>query len=451
MPSPRGTLRAEVKLPGPARGALNSIPGVQLGPPEGQLPSASPTESMRFTLQVMAPNVAQGLFRRRPRAVAVAARLGTDGQAIGVVEGIRRAHGEGPVWVRVGRGRMLLVLAREDVRRVLEGSPESFAADPEAKRKGMAHFQPDALTISRGAEWRARRDFAEDVLDTGRPAHRHAARFAGVCRDETARLVAGSNGEIDWDSFNAAFWRITRRIILGDSARDDTALTEALWELMDQANGLPDDASPELPPFLRRIASYVDAADETGLVGLFAPAAASDEVRVERQLTHWLFALGDTAAANAFRALALLSAHPGSDELYLRACLQEAMRLWPTTPVLSRETTVETEWNGVWVPKGTQILISNTFNHRDPLREDADSFAPDNWLNGGRAAEDWSLNHFSHGPQECPGAGIALQIAATVLDELTRGGTPEAVGTPLVTDEPMPRTLDFFPLRFTLP
>ena len=46
------------------------------------------------------------------------------------------------------------------------------------------------------------------------------------------------------------------------------------------------------------------------------------------------------------------------------------MRLWPTTTMLSRETLAETEWGGVAVPAGTQVLIPNMFLHRDRERHD---------------------------------------------------------------------------------
>jgi cytochrome P450 len=450
-----------VKLPSVARGALNSIPGVSLGPPEGELASASPTESVRFTLQAMVPNVAQGLFRRRRRAVGAATRVDVDDRAIGVIDGLRRNHGHGPIWVRVGTDRMLLVLATADVRRVLEGSPRPHAADPEAKRKGMSHFQPDALTISRGEEWRSRREFTEAVLDTDRPEHRHSERFAVICRDETDRLLEeverNDAGELVWEAFNGAFWRITRRLVLGDGARDDDELTDLLWSLMEEANGLPDEPSEHLEPYLERIERYVDVGDRTGLVGLFGDAPAGDGVKPARQVTHWLFALGDTAAINAFRTLAVLCSFPREreraldDAAHMTACIQETMRLWPTTPVLSRETVAETEWNGVWVPKGTQILISNTFNHRDAERHEfADRFVPEEWLEGGSAAEDWSYNHFSHGPQGCPGAGIALYVCRSVLTELLDRRDAELVEAPFDPDRPLPRMLDFFPLRFAL-
>ncbi len=69
-------------------------------------------------------------------------------------------------------------------------------------------------------------------------------------------------------------------------------------------------------------------------------------------MTHWLFALGDTLAINALRCLALLAVYDAERTLAieeparLEACLQEAMRLWPTTAMLSRATVRDIEWDG---------------------------------------------------------------------------------------------------------
>ena len=146
---------------------------------DGELPSASLLESVRFNALVIVPNAVQGVFRRRRAPVGVATRRDVDGQAVGLIGGHAAQPRAGPVWIRVLRDRALLVLDVDDVRRVLEGSPDPFAADPEAKRKGMAHFQPDALTISRGELWAERRDFTEAVLDSreaGPPSGRSLRR-----------------------------------------------------------------------------------------------------------------------------------------------------------------------------------------------------------------------------------------------------------------------------------
>ena len=111
--------------------------------------SASLLENARFNALVIVPNALQGVFRRRRTAVAAATRANVDGQAVGLLAGMRRGHGGGPVWVRVIREPALLLLTPADVHRALENSPDPFASDPEPKRKGMVAFQPDALTISR--------------------------------------------------------------------------------------------------------------------------------------------------------------------------------------------------------------------------------------------------------------------------------------------------------------
>jgi cytochrome P450 len=439
-----------------------------------ELPSASLVEGVRFTVQAMLPNVVQGLFRRRRRAVAAATKLNADGHARGVIAGISRGHGPGPVWVRAGTDQMLLVLEADDVRRVLEGSPHPFAPDPDAKRRGMAHFQPDALTISRGDEWRNRRRFAESVLDTGAPVHRLADRFSVVVSEEVGALLLRVDraGRLDWEQFNRACWRITRRIVFGDAAADDEELTELLATMMDEANGLPKEPSDSLEPFLEKVDGYISTAAAGSLVGLFDEAPSDAETRVERQATHWLFAMGDTLAANALRALALIASHQteraevereleaigeaGLDAagvaslVYLEACLQEAMRLWPTTPILSRETLEEVDWDGAAVPAGTQLLISNTFNHRDPERHDfADRFAPQEWTDGD-AGEDWSFNHFSHGPQGCPGAGIALFVGKALLANLLLRRSVRLVEPRIDPARPLPDMLDHFAVRFAL-
>lgn len=425
------------------------------------LPVVSLADDLRFNALVTAPNVLQGLFRRRATAVLAATRLNVDGWAIGLVDGIRARMGPGPVWVHAGTGRALLVLTREDVRRVLEGSPDPFAPDPATKRKGMTHFQPDALTLSRGELWRNRRRFTEAVLDSREPHHRHAERFAAVARGEIAALVAVDT-ELRWDAWHAALRRIARRTVLGDDAADDEHVTDLLAKLMDEANDLRSEASPLLDALMVRLERYVDTAQALSLVSLFAAAPSDAATDATGQLPHWLFALADTLPINVFRALALLASHPtqravATDEIaaggelrYVQACLQEAMRLWPTTPLLTRETLEDIAWNGATVPAGTQVLIFNTFNHRDPAtHEFADRLAPEAWTDGD-ASDDWAFNHFSGGPQGCPGAMLALAIGAEALAAVLTAGEVRLLTPTLDPQRPLPRMLDHFRIRLEL-
>jgi len=425
-----------------------------------ELPSANLIENARFNALVVVPNALKGLFRPRRQALAAATRAGVDRRAVRFLRGMSRRYGPGPVWVRVIKDPALLVLSRDDVRRVLGGAPEPFASDPETKRKGMTAFQPDALTISRDGLWENRRRFTEAVLDTGRP-HRHGERFAAVVREEADALIGAT--EIAWEDWQRAWRRIARRVVLGDAARDDDELTELLGELMSEANGMPGEPSKRLPELMERIGAYVAAAEDGSLVGLFDQAPADGDTKPEAQVQHWLFATHDTLAINSFRCLALLASHArqrasamaelNESELggpYLEACLHEAMRLWPTTPMLARETVSDVDWDGTRVPACTQVVIVNALLHRDPERHDfADRFDPEAWIDG-TAADDWSFNHLSHGPQGCPGSGLALLLGRALLGRVLRERRVALVGSGLDPDRPLPHMVDFFGLRFRL-
>jgi cytochrome P450 len=406
-------------------------------------PSASLVDNVRFNEAVIVPNALQGLFKRRRMAVAVATKANVDGQAVGLLNGLRERHGGKPVWVRVVKDPALLLLSVDDVRYALEGSPHPFASDPAAKKQGMGHFQPHALTISRGELWADRRRFTEQVLETRRTNHALGRRFASVVREEVA---AALDGTLDYAALHAAFQRLTRRIVLGDGARDDEEITRLLAELMGQANGMPSKRSAEYEPFAAALRSYYERAEKGSLAGRAAAAESTPDTRPDGQLAHWLFAMQDTLSANTMRALALLATHPGSD---LRATLQEAMRLWPTTPLLSRETLVDLVWHHVPVPAGTNVLIVNAFLHRDPERlgEAADRFTPDGWAEGGAFAADWGLNHFSHGPQGCPGANLALLIGTTAMETVRDHGTLRPGKPSLPAAGPLPHMLDVFSIR----
>lgn len=430
---------------------------------DNYFPSASLLESVRFTTQIAVPNVVQGLFRRRRRASELADSLGIDHRAVRFYEELVNRH-EVPIYVRVGTTTMLLVHRPEDIAEVLQGSPDPFASDPDTKSKGMAHFQPDALTITRAPLWQNRRRFAEAILDAGSPPHRMAETFIHAVNEEADKLASSS---ITWEQINTTFQRLTRRVIFGDAAADDSEVTDLLTILMDEANNSPSTASPHLPELLDRVQHYIGRAEPGCLASLVGTAPKNEDTHPAGQLLHWMFAMGDTLPANVFRALALLASHHDHldlvrDELaarstsqevtpeYLTACLHDTMRLWPTTVMFGRVTTRDTTLHGVHVPADTQILIYNLGNHRNRDRVAfADQFSPQEWISG-NAAANWSFNFFSHGPQGCPGSGLALHLGTAVLARLIGRGFPRLYGATLSADRPLPPSLNVFDLEITI-
>lgn len=431
---------------------------------------ASVADGIRFTALVGVPQMVQGLFKKREMPTKVAALARAEAQGFELVEGLVKDHGPGPFFVRVGTDEALLLHAPEDLEFVLGGSPEPFASDPPTKRKGMAAFQPDALTISRGDEWRNRRAFAESVLATGQPLHPLAPRFLEVVRETVGGLVAYE--PLAFEDLNESFQRITRRVVLGDRAAGDRDLSERLGDLMAAGNSTPGKPAPGYDEFLSLIQAYVDDPDPQSLTGRFAEAPHDDATNVAGQAIHWLFAMGDTLPMNLMRTLALLATHPEQlhevraelakidiDEAtdvagldYVSGCVLEAMRLWPTTAMFGRVATQDVTFPGGQVLQAdSQVLIYNVFNHRNPaLVPYADTFSPGEWGPSGEASRSWLFNFFSHGPQGCPGAGLSVFLGQAFLARLLAEWTPSAEGADLDPGDPLPHGLDVFGLSIGL-
>jgi hypothetical protein len=300
--------------------------------------------------------------------------------------------------------------------------------------------------------------FNERVLDTQAPLHRQADAIVATVRDEAHRTELG--GTLDWPAFSAAFARVIRRVTLGESARDDVQLTRDLDRLRDAANWayLRPRQEGLRQRFQRRVDTYVAKAEPGSLAGMMAGIPAAAGVVPAGQIPHWLFAF-DAAAITAYRTLAVLASDPdraatataearrvhGPDELpYLRACVQETLRLWPTTLTVLRESTSETDWGDRTLPPRTSFLIMSSFFHRDAsAMHYADTFAPEVWLSGAHRRH-WSVFPFSAGPGECPGRDLVLLVTSTLLAELLRGNRFAAVH-PL--HPPLPATLDQTAIR----
>jgi len=423
---------------------------------------ASLADGVLFSTQVAVPNVVQGLFRKRQPVVSAAGLVQADLLAYRCTAALVRRYGVDPFYVRVVAEEALLVHHPEDIRTVLEGSPSPFASDPDAKKKGMTAFQPNALTLSRGDLWAQRRAFAEGVLDTGKAKHRLSRGFAKIAAEE-ADLLLALGGPISFADVNEAFRRITRRVVFGEAAREDTKITDLLGRLMDAGNKMPGKPAKGYDQFHALLTEYVDAPDPAALTGLIPKLAAKKrgpEVDAAGQLVHWLFAMGDTLPANLTRTLAVLAGHPlqlaevradPSGE-FLAGCILDTMRLWPTTTLFGRVTDSDVRFkNGQLVPGGTQVLIHNLFNHLNRERiAYADRFAPEEWVNGD-ASSDWSFNFFSHGPQGCPGAGLSVFLGQAFLGRLLEAADPVLESGPrLKPGKPLPYGVDLGALKLSL-
>ncbi|GAA1665273.1 cytochrome P450 [Nonomuraea maheshkhaliensis] len=451
-------------------------------------------DSLAVAATLVLPALAQGVVVRRPSMVRLAALTRAEERAIRLLRRLRATYGDGPLLVPVpGRGRVMLPLASRDVRAVLED--RAFSPASRDKRGALAHFQPDGVLITPERDLRdRRRALNEQVLHTGRVPVTEIAALAGsgatgpgatraaagiteastlarISAEEAATLPR--HGTLTWPLFQAAHWRLARRVVLGDGARHDVTLTRQLDRLRRDANWawLRGQRTDVRNAFQRRLAAHLARAEPGSLAGEPARTQAAADVHAEGQVPHWLFAY-DAGAMAAYRALALLTSPmcrqdagsqdqgsvdrgrqgggsagdtgvPEADRL--RAAVLESVRLWPTTLAILREVTGPNPWD---LPIGTTVVIHSPYVNRE---EPGASYRPDLWLEGGpepgHDGGTWAGVPFSGGFARCPGEDLVLATSAALLGAFLR----ERTVRPSVTlENPMPVTFDHFRLRFTI-
>jgi hypothetical protein len=434
---------------------------------EHDLPVARLTDSFRTLAKIMAPTLAKGVLIRRPRVVGMAETLGMDDRAVKQMQRLRDRYGAGPLMIRMPGPPKAVLLSPDDARYVLENSPEPFATASYEKREALAHFEPKNALISHGTPRAKRRAFNEKVLQIDQRVHDFARHFRKVIEAEMAPLVQRSDGsQLDWGRFNEAWHRMVRRLILGDGAREDNDLTDMLAQLRARGNwSFLRSKDEELRDrFHQRLQGHLDRAEPGSLAERVAQIPKDAETAPSHQVAQWFFAF-DPGGMATFRTLALLSVHPEvlecvageisddgmMDKLRLRGCFLEALRLWPTTPAILRETTRTVQFPNGTMPKGTGILIYAPFFHRDETRLPfAHIFRPDVWDDPDEAAK-FPLVPFSQGPGKCPAHNLVPMVASSALSVLLREHRLKlADESRMRPTDRLPGTLDNYTLKFSV-
>lgn len=149
------------------------------------------------------------------------------------------------------------------------------------------------------------------------------------------------------------------------------------------------------------------------------------------QMLSWTwYALGENPAAEARLHEELSAALDGkppspADFLrlpYLRAVMNEVLRLYPPAYIMAREVIEPCQLGGYEFAPGTTILFSQWVSHRDPrFFDDPDAFRPERWLDGlENRLPPGAYYPFGAGPRRCIGEGFALLEAATVTATLAQ-------------------------------
>lgn len=119
----------------------------------------------------------------------------------------------------------------------------------------------------------------------------------------------------------------------------------------------------------------------------------------------------------------------------VRAAFEEAMRLYPPVPTMSRVALGDDNFGETPVPRGSIVIASPWIIHRHTeLWENPGAFDPGRFMPGQREKIDrFAYLPFGAGPRVCIGAIFAMQEAIIVLASILRRVRLEHVG-----DEPRP-------------
>jgi cytochrome P450 len=423
---------------------------------------------MGIGMGVLDLNIAKGPIIRRPTMVGISEKLDLDKKSVQLMQGLRDKYGPGPVMIRMPVRRQALVLDPAHARRILDATPFPFSPASPEKREALSHFQPDVSLLSFGEDRIDRRRFNEIVLELGNSVHSLGDKFAQIVREEAADLIDRvGQGQLTWRRFSFTWNRIVRRVVFGDHARDEQRITLIMEKL--RANANLAFLKPKDIKLRQRVHSLIQneiqREEDGSLASVVAQAEKTDRTQPTHQVTQWLFAF-DPAGMATFRALGLLATHPEQtakavaemehrpNDLYLpytRSCVLESLRLWPTTPMILRESMIETEWESGIMPERTGIILYAPFFHRDDTRLPyANRFAPEVWMDP-EMRGNWPFMPFSDGPGVCPGRNVVLTITSLFLREILRQTDLRLISkSPLDPAEDLPGTLDNYSMRFTL-
>ncbi|WP_330300028.1 cytochrome P450 [Streptomyces sp. NBC_00503] len=397
--------------------------------------------SVRFAAAHTLPVLVRGFVSARPRTGRGHAAPARPRWSAATLRALRARHGGAPVLLRGLTGTVLLILDPQDVRQFYAEPVDTLAlASAPGAPDGCAH-----------AGLRAQRRAVNDaVLAAGLSVHPSCGPFLSVLAEEARRLTAG--GSLELARARHVVARAARRIVLGDAAAEDVELTRRLGRFHDKTGA--------------RIAAYAADAEPHTLVGRARrhadPTGSFDPVG---QARHWLSAF-DLVPGLMLRTLLLLGAHPAEQTAAaaeareagaakgalprLRACVREALRLYPAVPDLIRITRAETEWRGVRHPAGTCVLLPALFHQRDPERVPAAHvFVPGRWASP-EAARDIRMAPFSHAEGRCPGEQLGLLVTAALCAEVLRGHRVHPVRPALDPLGPLPAALEPQGIRLRL-
>ncbi|MBY0296349.1 MAG: cytochrome P450 [Methylobacterium sp.] len=384
-----------------------------------------------------------------------------------------REHFEHPIVAGDGAlGRVTVVSDPAAIRHILVDNAANYRKD-DLQRRVLAPGLGNGLLTAEGEEWRLQRRTLAPIFSP-----RHVAGFQapmGEAAERLARRLARRDGQsvdVAVEMTRVTLDVLERTIFTHGLPRDPDALGRAITRYFEAIGpidpldvfGMPDWV-PRIGrirarPALRFFAEVVDELIERRRALLAAGEAPHDlmtlllraqdpetgqglsdlEVKANivtfigaghettaNALTWTLYCLSQDeeargrAEAEIDAAFARRGPMPPADAFpFTRAALEEAIRLFPPVPFLSRQALAEDRLGRIKIPRGSLVTVAPYVLHRHRrLWQDPDAFLPERFLPENRARIDrFAYLPFGAGPRVCIGLSFSLMEATLVLAHL---------------------------------
>ncbi|XP_046451576.1 cytochrome P450 4c3-like isoform X1 [Daphnia pulex] len=197
--------------------------------------------------------------------------------------------------------------------------------------------------------------------------------------------------------------------------------------------------------------SFVAKKKRLALLDLLLDASKNGEVLsdldIREEVDTFMFEGHDTTTAAINWSLLLIGSYPqvqerlneeldrvfgGSDrpatmadlsELkYLECCIKEALRLYPSVPIIGRKLNEDTVIHGYTLPANTTVGLMTYILHRDPKNfPDPELYQPERFFEtNSRGRHPYAYVPFSAGPRNCIGQKFALMEEKVILSSIFR-------------------------------
>lgn len=111
-----------------------------------------------------------------------------------------------------------------------------------------------------------------------------------------------------------------------------------------------------------------------------------------------------------------------NDMKYLECCIKEALRLFPSVPMMARQLNEDVQVGEYLLPRGTTAMICTYMLHRDPeVYKNPEAYDPERFLpENTKGRHPYAYIPFSAGPRNCIGQKFAILEEKIILSSIFR-------------------------------